>query len=86
MQVILLQRIGRYGRGQLLAISGNEALYSILWIGYGRNGQTNFKLPDFRGRVAISPDSSVGLRIGNCEGQETVTLSYAEMPAHIHSV
>nr|WP_321357884.1 tail fiber protein [uncultured Draconibacterium sp.] len=73
-------------QGQLLAISGYEALYSILGIEYGGDGQTNFKLPDFRGRVAINPDSSVGLRIGNYGGEETVTLSYEEMPAHIHSV
>ena len=73
-------------QGQLLPISGNEALYAILGIEYGGNGQTNFKLPDFRGRVAISPDSRVDLRIGNYGGQENVALTPQEMPAHTHEL
>src|SRR5438874_11208110 len=47
--------------GQLLAISQNTALFSILGTTYGGNGQTTFALPDFRGRVPVGPGQGPGL-------------------------
>jgi len=60
--------------GQLLAIAQNTALYSVLGITYGGDGQTTFGLPDMRGRVAISPGHGSGLsnyRLGRKAGSET---------------
>ncbi len=73
-------------QGQLLAISEYEALFTLLGAEYGGDGRTNFKLPDFRGRTIISPDSSVGLYRSHLGGQENVTLQYANLPAHKHSL
>jgi microcystin-dependent protein len=70
--------------GQLLPINQNQALFSILGTTYGGNGQTNFALPDFRGRVGIhqGPDFVFGQRAG----EESHTLIQSEMPAHVHPV
>ena len=75
--------------GQLLAISQNTALFSILGTTYGGNGQTTFALPDLRGRVPIHPGQGPGLSpydLGQQGGTETVTLSVSSLPAHTHSV
>lgn len=74
--------------GQLLAISDNTALFSLLGTIYGGDGRTTFALPDLRGRVAIHPGSGPGLtpkRPGQTGGTETNTLNVDEMPAHSHS-
>tara|TARA_R110000744_G_scaffold2004_4_gene7846 strand:- start:1651 stop:2175 length:525 start_codon:yes stop_codon:yes gene_type:complete len=74
--------------GQLLAISQNQALFSLLGTIYGGDGRTTFALPDLRGRVAVHPGNGPGLspkRLGEKGGQERVTLSTLEMPAHNHS-
>lgn len=68
--------------GQLLAINQNQALFSVLGVYYGGNGQTNFALPDLRGRA---PFHSVS-RLGQRTGQETHTLTPAELPAHSHAL
>ena len=73
--------------GQLLAISSNTALFSILGTTYGGDGRTTFGLPDLRGRVAMHPGSGPGLtpaRLGEKKGNETTTLSVANMPTHNH--
>ena len=70
--------------GQLLPINQNQALFSILGTQYGGNGQTNFGLPDFRGRVGIHRGSQ--FVIGQNGGQEFHTLTQSEMPAHVHPV
>ncbi|NQY30112.1 MAG: phage tail protein [Flavobacteriaceae bacterium] len=73
--------------GQLLAISQNTALFSILGTTYGGDGRTTFGLPDLRGRVAIHPGNGPGLtsrRLGEKGGREKVTLTTAQMPAHKH--
>ncbi len=75
-----------YCMGQLLPISENQALYSLLGTDYGGDGRTNFALPDFRGRAAINPDSRIGLRHGAKGGQESVALTPQEMPAHTHEL
>ncbi len=75
--------------GQLLAISSNSALFSLLGTTYGGDGRTTFGLPDLRGRVAIHHGSSTGpglssYRLGEKGGAETVTLTTNQMPSHTH--
>ena len=73
--------------GQLLAISKNSALFSLLGTNFGGDGRTTFGLPDLRGRVAIHAGHGPGLsdrRLGAKSGQEAVTLTTAEMPPHNH--
>lgn len=74
--------------GQLLPISQNSALFSILGTTYGGDGRTTFALPDLRGRVAIGPGRGPGLtdrRLGERSGQETHVLTTLEMPSHNHN-
>jgi len=74
--------------GQLLPISGNEALFSILGTTYGGDGRTTFALPDLRGRLPMGARSGPGLTprdLGDKEGVETVTLTTSQMPSHNHS-
>lgn len=74
--------------GQLLAISTNTALFSLLGTTYGGDGRTTFALPDLRGRVPMSDGTGPGLstrKIGQKSGSETVTLNVTQMPAHDHS-
>ncbi len=74
--------------GQLLPISQNTALFSILGTTYGGNGTTNFALPDFRGRSPMHQGSGPGLSqrfLGEIAGVENVALQTTEMSSHIHS-
>lgn len=73
--------------GQLLPISENIALFSVLGTTYGGNGISNFALPDLRSRVPICMGNGAGLstyEIGQKGGAETVTLTVAQLPAHSH--
>jgi microcystin-dependent protein len=70
--------------GQLLPINQNQALFSILGTTFGGNGQTNFGLPDLRGRVAIY--SGNGHTLGEKAGQESHTLTISEMAGHNHII
>jgi microcystin-dependent protein len=75
--------------GQLLSISSNTALFSLLGTTFGGDGRTSFGLPDLRGRVAIHPGSGPGLstyRLGQKGGAEQVTLNLNQIPSHSHSV
>jgi microcystin-dependent protein len=75
--------------GQLLAISSNSALFSLLGTTYGGDGRTTFGLPDLRGRVPMHAGSGPGLsprRLGEKGGAETVTLTVAQLPSHNHGV
>ncbi|PTA68507.1 phage tail protein [Deinococcus arcticus] len=74
--------------GQLLPINQNQALFSILGTTYGGNGQTNFALPDLRGRVPMHWGTQGGLpmNLGQAGGQATHTLTLAELPAHSHAL
>jgi microcystin-dependent protein len=75
--------------GQLLSIAQNTALFSILGTTYGGNGTTNFALPDLQGRAALGQGQGPGLQpyvIGEIGGEETVTLTVAEMPVHSHAL
>ena len=74
--------------GQLLPISQNTALFSLLGTYFGGNGQTTFALPDLRGRTPIGVGQGPGLsdrQLGEQGGAETVTLTTNEMPAHTHA-
>ncbi|MEO7305965.1 MAG: tail fiber protein [Ferruginibacter sp.] len=68
--------------GQLLPINQNQALFSLLGTTYGGNGQTNFALPDIRGRVPMHVGG--GLTLGQRAGEEVHTLSINELPTHTH--
>ena len=74
--------------GQLLAISQNTALFSIIGTTYGGDGRTTFGLPDLRGRVPISSGTGPGLSthpLGQRSGVESVSLTLNELPSHSHS-
>jgi microcystin-dependent protein len=73
--------------GQILSISQNTALFALIGTIYGGDGRTTFALPDLRGRVAVSAGAGPGLstyEIGQVGGEESVSLSEAQMPAHKH--
>ena len=75
--------------GQLLAVSQNDALFSLFGTMYGGDGRTTFGLPDLRGRIPIHQGQGPGLtnrRLGEKAGSETSTVSQAEMPSHTHAV
>ncbi|GAA4824269.1 tail Collar domain-containing protein [Marinicella pacifica] len=75
--------------GQILPINQNQSLYSLLGTTYGGDGRTSFALPDVRGRVPIHVGNSGGgthHTLGQKTGEETHTLSVAEMPQHQHPV
>ncbi len=74
--------------GQLLAISSNSALFSILGTTYGGDGRTTFGLPDLRGRAPVHAGRGPGLsdrRLGAKGGVETVVLNESQMPQHTHA-
>lgn len=68
--------------GQLMAISQNDALFTLIGTTYGGDGQETFGLPDLQGRIPIHQGS--GLIIGEKAGTETVTLTVQQIPAHTH--
>jgi microcystin-dependent protein len=74
--------------GQLLPLSQNTALFSLLGTTYGGNGKSNFALPDLQGSAPMHPGQGPGLSLhdlGEIGGSETVTLLESEIPAHTHS-
>jgi microcystin-dependent protein len=68
--------------GRLLSISDNEPLFALLGTTYGGDGQSNFGVPDLRGRAPIHRSSVYPLGVRG--GTETVTLTVPEMAAHTH--
>lgn len=73
--------------GQLLPISQNTALFSILGTYYGGDGKSTFSLPNFQGRAPMHAGNGPGLSthvLGETGGEENVTLLETEMPAHSH--
>lgn len=73
--------------GQLLPLSQNTALFSLLGTTYGGNGKSNFALPDLQGRAPMHPGQGPGLSLhdlGETGGSETVTLLESEIPSHSH--
>jgi microcystin-dependent protein len=74
--------------GQLLAVSQNDALFSLLGTIYGGDGRTTFGLPDLRGRLPIHAGHGPGLserRLGAKAGEEKVTLTVNQLPSHSHT-
>jgi microcystin-dependent protein len=71
-------------QGQILPINQNQSLFSLLGTIYGGNGQTNFALPDLRGRTPIHANADFPL--GKKDGTETTVLTAAHLPAHTHAV
>lgn len=75
--------------GQLLPLSQNTALFSLLGTFYGGDGKSNFALPNIQGSVPLHQgQSSTGTEyfLGQTGGEETVTLLQSEMPGHSHSL
>ena len=75
--------------GQILPISQNTALFSLLGTTYGGNGQSTFALPNMQGSAPMHPGQGPGLSLhdlGEIGGSETVTLLESEIPAHTHSM
>ncbi len=73
--------------GQLLAVSQNDALFSLLGTIYGGDGETTFGLPDLRGRIPLHAGSGPGLSpraLGARGGAEAVTLTVNQLPSHDH--
>jgi microcystin-dependent protein len=73
--------------GQLMPLSQNTALFSLLGTTYGGDGKSNFALPDLQGRAPMHPGQGPGLSLhdlGETGGSETVTLLESEIPAHSH--
>ncbi|ANA82314.1 phage tail protein [Paenibacillus glucanolyticus] len=68
--------------GQILSISSNPALFSLLGTVYGGNGVSTFALPDYRGRVPIHVSQTIPL--GSAQGEASHTLTSNEMPIHTH--
>ncbi len=68
--------------GQLLPINQNQALFALLGTTYGGNGQTNFALPNLRGRVPIHEGQ--GHTLGEQAGSTSVTINQSQMPQHLH--
>lgn len=71
--------------GQIVSISQNTALFSLLGTTYGGNGQTTFALPDLRGRMPIGQGQGSGLpdyMMGEVSGTTNTTLTTANLPAH----
>lgn len=74
--------------GQILPISQNTALFSLVGTTYGGDGRSTFGLPDLRGHGTMHPGRGPGLtprRLGEKLGSETVTLTEAQLPNHSHS-
>src|SRR6185503_16358667 len=68
--------------GQLLPINQNQALFALLGTTYGGNGQTNFALPNLRGRVPIH--EGPGHNLGEAAGSTAVTVNIQQLPTHTH--
>jgi len=82
-------RTWAFCKGQLLSISSNTALFSILGTTYGGDGRNTMGLPDLRGRVPIGAGQGPGLssyREGQKGGLETVILNTTQIPSHNHSI
>jgi microcystin-dependent protein len=75
--------------GQLIPISQNTALFSLLGTTYGGNGQSTFALPNLQGSAPMQPGQGPGLSfhpLGETGGSETVTLLESEIPSHLHTL
>src|SRR3954467_11670022 len=75
--------------GQLLPLSQNTALFSLVGTTYGGAGKSTFALPDLQGNAPLQPGQGQGLSLydlGQQSGTETVTLLESEIPVHTHNI
>src|SRR5436853_6949154 len=75
--------------GQILPLSQNTALFSLLGTTYGGDGKSNFALPNMQGKAPMHPGQGPGLSLhdlGETGGSETVSLLESEIPSHSHMV
>src|SRR6478736_3259907 len=75
--------------GQILPISQNTALFSLLGTTYGGDGKSTFALPNMEGNAPMHPGQGPGLSLhdlGEVGGSQTVTLLESEIPAHAHQI
>jgi len=75
--------------GQIMPISQNTALFSLLGTTYGGDGQSTFALPNLQGSAPLMPGQGPGLSLydlGQTGGEQNVTLLQSEMPTHSHTV
>jgi len=75
--------------GQILPLSQNTALFSLLGTTYGGDGKSNFALPNLQGCAPMHPGQGPGLSLhdlGEIGGSDTVTLLESEIPSHSHSL
>ena len=75
--------------GQLMPLSQNTALFSLLGTTYGGDGRSNFALPNMQSRAAMHPGQGPGLSLhdlGETGGSQTVILLQSEMPIHAHGL
>jgi microcystin-dependent protein len=78
-----------FGDGQILPLSQNTALFSLLGTTYGGNGISNFALPNMQGNAPMHPGQGPGLSLhdlGETGGSDTVTLLQTEIPSHSHNL
>ena len=75
--------------GQILPLSQNTALFSLLGTTYGGDGKSNFALPNFQGNAPMHPGQGPGLSLhdlGETGGSDTVSLLESEIPSHSHAL
>jgi microcystin-dependent protein len=75
--------------GQILPLSQNTALFSLLGTTYGGDGKSNFALPNMQGNAPMHPGQGPGLSLhdlGETGGSDTVTLLESEIPSHNHLI
>ena len=75
--------------GQILPLSQNTALFSLLGTTYGGDGKSNFALPDMQGNAPMHPGQGPGLSLhdlGETGGSDTVSLLESEIPSHSHTM
>src|ERR1044072_839314 len=78
---------GAFCNGQLLPISQNTALFSLLGTTYGGDGKSTFALPDMQGNAPMQPGQGQGLSLrdlGEMSGVQSITLLVSEIPLHTH--
>lgn len=92
LRVFAFGRVPRHWlpcNGQLLALQQYQALFALIGYTFGGDGKTNFALPDLRGRVAVGTGQAQGgtlFQRGQKGGAETITLTPAQTPPHIHAI
>jgi len=77
-----------FAQGQILPISQNTALFSLLGTTYGGDGKSTFALPNMQGNACMHPGQGPGLSLhdlGETGGSETVSLLESEIPSHSHN-